>query len=130
MPRKTKKSPGSLIAQLADLRKKISDAKAVHTELTKRKDAIDLELLSMMDDQDVSRISTRTHTASATELVIPTVTDWDKFYAFMKQEDALYMLQRRPLATAFREMLEARDGEAIPGVEPFVKRSVSLRISR
>lgn len=130
MPRKTKKSPGSLIAQLAALRTSISAAKKVHTELTKEKDVLDLELLALMDNQDVSRISTRTHTASATERVVPSVVDWDKFYKFMQQEDALYMLERRPLATAFREMLEARDGEAIPGVEPFVKRSVSLRISR
>ncbi len=130
MPRKAKNSPGSLVAQLAELRTKIAEAKKVHTALTAERDAIDLELLKIMDGQDVSRLSTKTHTASATERVVPTVHDWDAFYEFIKQEDALYMLERRPLATAFREMLEARDGEAIPGVEPYVKRSVSLRVTR
>jgi hypothetical protein len=38
---------------------------------------------------------------------------------------ALHLLQRRPATAAFRELQEA--GEAVPGLEPFTKRAISLR---
>lgn len=47
----------------------------------------------------------------------PTVTDYDKFYKFIKKHDAFELLQRRVSATAVKERWA--DGEQVPGVEKF-----------
>jgi len=45
----------------------------------------------------------------------------------MKENDALFLLQRRPAAAAYRELLES--GQTIPGVEPYTQRQIGLRKS-
>jgi len=47
----------------------------------------------------------------------PTVTDYDKFYKFIKKHDAFELLQRRVSAAAVKERWA--DGEQVPGVEKF-----------
>lgn len=127
MANTTPPTPGDLIARLAALREQLKDANARVADLSRERDELQLQLIGVLDTQGATRMSTGEFTASVTETVVPTVKDWDAFYAFIKENDALFMLERRPLATAYREMLDTRDGEAIPGVESFTKRSISLR---
>ncbi len=49
----------------------------------------------------------------------PQVKDWETFYRFVIEEKAPHMFERRVSAKAFEEMLENRQGEAIPGVDVF-----------
>lgn len=53
------------------------------------------------------------------------VTDWDALYAFILDNEAFYLLQRRVSEGAYRDMLA--EGEELPGVEPFTKTTLSLR---
>ena len=122
-----KLSPGERIQLLADLREQISEANKVLTELKAQRDEQQFALIDQLDELGINRVSGNGFTATITSTVVPTVTDWDAFYQFIKDEDALYMLERRPLSTAYREKLEERDGADIPGVEPFEKKSISLR---
>lgn len=87
--------------------------------------SFELEMLLRLDEQGMEKASTAEGTASISEVVLPQVVDWDKFYAYMQEEDALYLLQKRPAAAAYRELQEA--GTDIPGVEPFTQRSIGLR---
>ena len=47
---------------------------------------------------------------------MPVVEDWDAFYRYIKENDAFYLLQRRPSATAFREAFQLEGDTGIPGV--------------
>lgn len=62
---------------------------------------------------------------SVTEQTMPNVTDWDQLYDFIRQNDAMYMLQRRVSTGPYREMLQME--QEVPGVEPYVQRKVNMR---
>jgi hypothetical protein len=59
--------------------------------------------------------------------IVPTVEDWDEFYRFIHRNKSYHLLERRPAANAYRELLEQRKGKPVPGVVPFEKRTLSLR---
>jgi hypothetical protein len=54
---------------------------------------------------------------------IPSVKDWDKFYAYIHRNKAYEMLQRRVKADAVKERWENK--KKVPGVEPFGVTKVS-----
>jgi len=56
--------------------------------------------------------------------IVPTVKDWDAFYAWIKKNNAFYMLERRPSVTGYRDILAAK--KSIPGVESFNKTKIGL----
>lgn len=87
--------------------------------------SLEMELLLRLDEQGMEKVSTANGTAAISETVLPQVVDWDAFYQYMLDNDALYLLQKRPAAAAFREMQES--GQAIAGVEPFIQRTIGLR---
>jgi hypothetical protein len=53
----------------------------------------------------------------------PVVRDWPAFYAYVKQNDAFELLQKRLGEAAYNERLE--HGEQVPGVEMFQLKEVS-----
>lgn len=59
-----------------------------------------------------------------TESVVPSVKDWDSFYAWVHKNKAYWMLERRPSVTGYRDVLTA--GKTIPGVESFNRIKVLL----
>jgi hypothetical protein len=120
--------------QVADIVRRLGELRelleAVNKELTKlksEKNALHEKLIRMLEELDVERLTTGGYTVSITQNTLPTVTDWDEFYQFIRENNALHLLERRPLASAYRETLELRDGEPIPGVKSFVQKSISMR---
>ena len=116
------------LARLADnVREQKRDlerqAKALTEELDQIKDAI----LAKLDEQEVDRIAVDGITISKSSNTQPSVEDWDQVYAFIAENNLFPLLQRRITATLWREMLEA--GEVVPGITPFVKRDVNIRVS-
>ncbi|AGV54081.1 hypothetical protein [Alteromonas mediterranea] len=62
------------------------------------------------------RVSEKTHAS---------VKDWDALIAWMKENDAFYLFQKRIASSAYNELLE--QGEDIPGIEPFKQADVTIR---
>ncbi len=58
-----------------------------------------------------------------TDAVIPTVDDWEKFYAHIKKTGNFELLNRAPNRKAITERWDAK--KQVPGVGKFVKKSVS-----
>ena len=116
------------LARLADnVREQKRDlerqAKALTEELDQIKDAI----LAKLDEQEVDRIAVDGITISKSSNTQPSVDDWDQVYAFIAENNLFPLLQRRITATLWREMLEA--GDVVPGITPYVKRDVNIRVS-
>jgi hypothetical protein len=63
-------------------------------------------------------------TAALKSSVVPNVKDWDAFHQYIAENGYFHLLDRRPNAAGCREAFE-RFG-AIPGVEPFNKRTLSF----
>lgn len=114
-----------LIARLVDIREEKRKIKAREKELNDEWRTLELEALIRLDDQGMDKASTKRGTISIGENILPQVVDWDAFGEHIIQNDALYLLQRRPAAAAYRELLES--GETVPGVEPYTQRQINLR---
>lgn len=114
-----------IVSQMVEIRDEKRKIKAREKELNESWRSLELELLIRLDDQGMEKASTKDGTASINEVVLPQVVDWDAFNQHILDNEALYLLQRRPAAAAYREHLES--GDTIPGVEPYTQRSIGLR---
>ena len=83
------------------------------------------EMLELLSQLGVPRIGTKSANIIVTQKKIPNVADWDKFYSYIKDNDAMYLLQRRIATTAANELLGL--GEEIPGVDIFETETLSVR---
>jgi hypothetical protein len=117
----------AIIAKLVECRDERRRIKEREKELIDVWKSLELELLVRLDEQGMKKASTDDGTASVTEVVLPQVVDWDAVHEHIQKTGDFYLLQKRPAAAAFRELLES--GETVPGMEPFTKRSISLRKS-
>ncbi len=85
----------------------------------------ELDLMKILAEQGMEKVSTPSGTASINKTILPQVVDWDEFYQYIVDNDAFHMLQKRPAAAAFRELQEA--GEEVAGVIPYEKTEIGLR---
>jgi hypothetical protein len=110
------------------LKQEKSEIDKTSKEIKSRIDDLEAQLLQRLNDEETDTSSGRTATARRTELTLPIIEDWEEFEAYIKENDAIYMLGRRPSAAAFREILQ--QGEEVPGLRPFTKTSISLTKKR
>ena len=117
----------AIIAKLVAVRDEKRRIGEREKELTEEWRSLEMELLVRLDEQGMKKASTDDGTASVTEVVLPQVVDWDAVYAHIQETGDFYLLQKRPAAAAFRELNDS--GQGVPGIEPYTKRSISLRKS-
>jgi hypothetical protein len=110
------------LVEVRDERRRIADR---DKELVQKWKNLEEELLTRLDDQGMLKATVVAGTATITETIVPNVVDWDAVYEHIAATGDFYLLQKRPAAAAFRE-LHASD-QTIPGIEPFNKRTISLR---
>ncbi len=121
---------------MKDLIEKLFGLKAIIDELNRElgnhKEAYDqlcAEVLQGLDENGLDKASlTGFGTVSRKEEVVPSVKDWDSFYKYIAENEAWYLMQRRPAANACREQWAT--GEEIPGVEPFTQFKLSVTKAR
>ena len=99
------------------------DLKTIDTEI----ETLTKDIMHAMDDDGVTETGNGHVKVAIKEAQYPQVEDWDAFYAFIKRNDYLHLLQRRPAVEAYRELLTA--GQVVPGVVPFTKRTLYFRES-
>jgi len=116
-----------IIAKLVEIRDEKRRIKEREKELIELWRSTEMELLVRLDEQGMKKASTDDGTASITEVIVPQVVDWEAVYEHIKETGDFYLLQKRPAAAAFRELHDS--GQVIPGMEPYTKRSISLRKS-
>jgi hypothetical protein len=117
---------GALIDELYAKREQIRKLTKQVDALKSERDDLELRLLEAMDAQVVTMSRSDSATASISEIIRPVVENWDGFYNWIHRNKAYYMLERRPAAAAYRELMETRK-RPVPGVSQFVQRSVLLR---
>lgn len=124
----TENSPidlGSKLDALADLRDRKKEINAELTDVSQAYTELEREIIDLLDQQGTRMTGSARFRASISESTVPTVTDWDAFYAYVIANESPYMFERRVSASAWRELVES--GEPVPGTEPFTRRSLSLR---
>lgn len=134
---------GKKIDALHKLRekKKLADEAASVAETNYK--AAEAELMHLLSASNLTKASGKLATFSVNSAIVPTIKDWDKFYAYIHKNKAYYLLERRAATKACRELFAAKgvelnkDGQITNlkmsaelstklGVEPFVKVTPSL----
>lgn len=116
-----------MIDRIFTLREEMRTLEKKITELNKEKTKIEDSLLADMDTQGVRSVSGRKATASVSENLVPSVEDWDSFHAWIRRNNAFYLLQRRANALPYRELMESRHGKKLPGVNTVTLRTLNLK---
>jgi hypothetical protein len=116
---------GSMIDRLHTLREERRLLEKKIEDINKDFSIIEGELMKQMRTEGLESAKGKFASASVTEVVKPSVEDWDKFYAYIKRHDYFHLLERRPSVTGCRELFETKG--KIPGVLPITLPKISLR---
>lgn len=81
-------------------------------------------LIKNLSKEKAEGIKGKVAKAGVNKSVVGHVTDWKKFHAYVKKNNAFELLQRRCNDKALKERWE--DKKTVPGVEPFNIIKVSL----
>jgi hypothetical protein len=120
-------SHGKLIDELFEIREQLRALSKQERELKAVRDDLVNRLLASLDAAGINKAGSKLATASISETEVGTVEDWDRFHAWLRKTNRLYMLERRVAQAAYREYVEqARGHKPPPGVKTFKKRSISL----
>lgn len=121
-------SIGAKIDALFALREKKRKHEEAIKELEHSMGALQQELIEQMSAENISASRGRKASVSLTTSVVPNVEDWDDFYKFIRRKNWFHLLERRPSVTGCRELFERRG--LIPGVVPFTKTTLNLRVAK
>lgn len=81
-------------------------------------------LLHRLQDTGLQRASGGLATASIKSSVKPIVADWDKVYAYIKENDRFDLVHQRISSLAWADLLAA--GTLVPGTESFTELDINL----
>ncbi len=121
--------------KLSDIIKRMLEIRAERKAISERDsvlveewDSLEQALMSRLDEEGTKSAASMLGTAVITETEVPQVEDWDAVEAYIYENEAVHILQRRIATGAFRELLAA--GTPIPGTRPLTKRSISLTAAK
>lgn len=118
------KTMGTCADKLWQIREKKSAAKKVLDAIEEEEKALKEHIINTLPKSNASGVSGKLANVKVYNKQIPQVNDWDKFYAFVKRNNAFELMQRRLSTAAVEERLESK--KKIPGVEIFKATTVSL----
>lgn len=114
---------------LREARKQLAAKFQEDDEALKSKQAlIEAEMLRFMNDSQMDSVKTAAGTFYRQETLRPSASDWDAFYAWIKQNDAFEALERRVKKDFVKNYMDEHDGELPPGVS--VYREYVARVRR
>lgn len=126
--RKTKPTVGSLIDQLHTIRNQKRELAVREKELNAEYDAVEAQLMALMDAEGLIKSTGKTATASISTTrnfsFIPE-TGFDAFFAYAAKIKRPDLLQRRISVPAVRELWGLKG--AVPGLTPFEEKKIGLR---
>ncbi len=121
------KSVGAQIDALFKQREKYYAAQKKADDEKRKLDDMKDTLIDTMHKQGLEGSKGKLATVTVSKTVHAQPVDWEAFHEFVYEERMAHLFFRRISDTAFREILEARDGEAIPGIQSFEKDNLSIR---
>lgn len=116
---------GALIDKLYDLRAQKAELEKQKRAISDVMEELQIALMSRLDaEETIKACGTRAGVTISTNTV-PNVDDWEAVYQYILENEAVYLLEKRMGATAWRELYAM--GELIPGTSPFEQRTLLLR---
>lgn len=107
------------------LRKQFDDSDA---EMKKAQERLEAAMLDHLNKHGMESVRTESGTFYRQEDIKPSGSDWESFYAWVKQHDAWDALERRIKKTFIAEYMETHQGQLPPGVS--VHREFVVRVRK
>lgn len=104
------------------LARKAKEAEA--SAMKKEQDALEDFLINTFTTGDLTEVKTKLGVVRMTEKDVPAAKDWDKIWAFIVQNKAYDLVQKRLGERACQERWE--NGTAIPGVEQYHQKKIKF----
>lgn len=119
---------GELLTLLAAADNAVATATGALKEAKTEYNAIADRIFTLMDEQQTEalRNSAVGLQCSISESDIDRIEDWDKFSQYVTRHKRLDLLQRRISPVALRELVESRNGKAVPGTGKFSVRRLHV----
>ncbi|MBM7454517.1 hypothetical protein HNR62_000346 [Oceanisphaera litoralis] len=118
-----------LMTALFEAKKALDDANKAAADAKKEYDTLAYEVLASLQEAGIDKTSVRgLGTVSWKTETVANVEDWESFYHYIRDNDAFYLLQRRPANNAVRELWE--QGADVPGAVPFTQAKLSVTKAR
>ena len=114
-----------LYAKLVSEKKKLDNLEKQFNEQKKLVNELKQDVLVEMEQIGTTTYNGDKAVISVTEHEIPVVEDWDAFYAYIYENNAIDLLQRRVTSSAWKDRRD--DGEQVAGVDSMKQQR--LRIS-
>jgi len=115
---------GKCADRLYKLKELASEKRKELEVLEEEASAIREHIIETLPKSDASGVSGKFAHVKVVTSTVPTVKDWDSFYAYIHKHKSYELLNRKPTAAAIQERWDA--GKEIPGVERFNVVKVSL----
>ena len=117
---------GGSIDTLYRLKQEKSKAEEKVKAITEQIAVAQEKVFASLDAQETTKGAGILASASISSITVATVQDWETFYAFIYKKKFGHLLQQRVSDPAYRELMER--GMLVPGVSPFTKRSLNVRV--
>ncbi|WP_109092194.1 hypothetical protein [Aggregatibacter kilianii] len=116
----------TLITEYQHIRAQRQELSKTDKALKEQLDEIELQLMVALDKTGLDNATVRgVGQVIKSQEIVPNITDWDDFNAFARDNDMLYLFQRRLNATAYRELLA--QGVEVRGLEPTTVAKITVR---
>ncbi|MFC1018840.1 hypothetical protein ACFGZ6_01010 [Pasteurella multocida] len=119
-------SIGGLIERYAEIKRQRAELTKQDNELKAEQSDLEIQMLLELDKAGTDSATIRgVGTVYKTKEIVPTIQDWDSFNTSVREQDLLFLFQRRLNASAYRSLLD--QGVVVEGVEPTEITKVTFR---
>ena len=122
----TEDTVGTLIEALIAKRDALTAIEQQAKALKKEEDALKFKLMAAMEEQGTKSVSNERGAVRINAYTVPDVTDWNAVCDYIRKTDSFHLLPGKLAAIPYREVLES--GEEIPGVVPFIRKTLTLTV--
>lgn len=127
LPAEETQTADKLVSAYINIRNAIADKEEEIKALKETQEKMSEALLELCTEQNIDSIRTPFGTASRRISTNYWTSDWHEMHEFIKQHDAMHLLEKRIHNTHMKEFLEENPGNVPPGLQSDRKYVISVR---
>ena len=120
-------TPDKLASIYIKMREVIREKEEEIKTIKAQQEKIVVKMLALCEEQNIDSLRTPAGTISRRVHTSYWPSDWDKMHQFIKETDAIHLLEKRVHGSNMKEFLEANPDVAPPGLQVNRKYTVSVR---
>lgn len=120
-------TPDKLASIYIKMREVIREKEEEIKTIKAQQEKIVVKMLALCEEQNIDSLRTPAGTISRRVHTSYWPSDWDKMHQFIKENDAIHLLEKRVHGSNMKEFLEANPDVAPPGLQVNRKYIVSVR---